>query len=131
MGAFQRRFCLVYTSCRCVFFHLASLQQSLVRFALMLRWFCECSDCISNLRFEMPLLSTLALSMLMFSTLGQHPPTYPGLGGGTRPTPPGHASVVHTFEAVVGSWRSVSAPAVSRVMGGTPERNKNSNFFYR
>ena len=25
------------------------------------------------------------------------------------------ASVVHTFEAVVGSWGSVSAPAVSRV----------------
>ena len=27
--------------------------------------------------------------------------------GGTRPTPPSHASVVHTFEAVAGSWGSV------------------------
>ena len=44
--------------------------------------------------------------------------------GGTRPTPPSLASVVHTFEAVVGSWGSVSAPAVSRVMGGAPERIK-------
>ena len=48
------------------------------------------------------------------------------LGGGTRPTPPSLASVVHTFEAVAGSRGSVSAPAVSRVMGGAPERNKNS-----
>ena len=47
--------------------------------------------------------------------------------GGTRPTPPSLASVVHTFQAVVGSWGSMSAPAVSRVMGGAPERNKNSN----
>ena len=47
-------------------------------------------------------------------------------GGGTRPTPPSLASVVHTFEAVAGSRGSVSAPAVSRVMGGAPERNKNS-----
>ena len=47
-------------------------------------------------------------------------------GGGTRPTPPSFASVVHTFEAVAGSRGSVSAPAVSRVMGGAPERNKNS-----
>ena len=39
---------------------------------------------------------------------------------------PGHASVVHTFEAVAGTWGSVSAPAVSRVMGGAPNRNKNS-----
>ena len=44
-------------------------------------------------------------------------------GGGTRPTPPNFASVVHTFEAVAGSRGSVSAPAV---MGGVPERNKNS-----
>ena len=44
-------------------------------------------------------------------------------GGGTRPTPPSLASVVHTFEAVAGSRGSVSAPAVSRVMGGAPERN--------
>ena len=51
-------------------------------------------------------------------------------GGGTRPTPPSLASVVHTFEAVVGSRGSVSAPAVSRVMGGTPERNKNSKTIY-
>ena len=36
------------------------------------------------------------------------------LEGGTRPTPPSLASVVHTFEAVAGSWRSVSTPAVSR-----------------
>ena len=43
--------------------------------------------------------------------------------------PPSLASVVHTFEAVAGSWESgsvVIAPTVSRVMGGTPERNKNS-----
>ena len=46
--------------------------------------------------------------------------------GATRPTPPSLASVVHMFEAVAGSWESVSAPAVSRVMGGAPERNKNS-----
>ena len=46
------------------------------------------------------------------------------LGGGTRPTPPSLASVVHTFEAVAGSWGSMSAPAVSRVMGGAPERIK-------
>ena len=42
---------------------------------------------------------------------------------------PGHAKVAHTFEAVAGSWVSgsaVNAPAVSRVMGGAPERNKNS-----
>ena len=49
-----------------------------------------------------------------------------GGGGGTRPTPPSLASVVHTFEAVEGSRGSVSAPAVSRVMSGAPERNKNS-----
>ena len=33
--------------------------------------------------------------------------------GGTGPTPPSLASVVHTFEAVAGSWGSVSSPAVS------------------
>ena len=47
------------------------------------------------------------------------------VGGGTRPTPPSLASVVHTSEAVAGSWGSVSDPAVSRVMGGASERNKN------
>ena len=41
--------------------------------------------------------------------------------------PPTLASVVHTFVAVAGSWGSVSAPTVSRVMGGASERNKNSN----
>ena len=53
------------------------------------------------------------------------PPACPGylFGGGTRPTPPSHAPVVHKFEAVAGSWGSVSAPAVN----GVPERNKNSN----
>ena len=42
-------------------------------------------------------------------------PAEPGFlwGGGTRPTPHRLASVVHTFEAVAGSWGSVSAPAVS------------------
>ena len=57
------------------------------------------------------------------------PPACPGylFGGGIRPTPRSLASVVHTFEAVAGSWGSVSAPVVSRVMGGAPERNKNSN----
>ena len=29
-------------------------------------------------------------------------------------------------EAVASSWEAVSAPAVNRVMGGAPERNKNS-----
>ena len=48
-----------------------------------------------------------------------------GGGVGTRPTSPRLTSVVHTFEAVAGSRGSVSAPAVSRVMGGSPERNKN------
>ena len=47
-------------------------------------------------------------------------------GGGIRPTPSSLASVVHTLEAVAGSWGSVSARAVSRVMVGAPERNKNS-----
>ena len=46
--------------------------------------------------------------------------------GGIRLTPPSLASVVHTFEAVAGSRGSVIAPTVSRVMGGAPERNKNS-----
>ena len=45
-------------------------------------------------------------------------------GGGSRPMPPSLASVVHTFEAVAGSWRSVSIPAVGRVMSGAPERKK-------
>ena len=44
-------------------------------------------------------------------------------GGGdpadaTRPMPPSLASVVYTFEALAGSWGSVSAPTVSRIMGG-------------
>ena len=47
-------------------------------------------------------------------------------GGGTRPTPPSLASDVHTFEAVAGSWGSVSASAVSRVMDGAPEQNTKS-----
>ena len=42
----------------------------------------------------------------------------------TRPTQHSLASAVHTFEAV--GWGSVSAPSVCRVMGGDPERNKNS-----
>ena len=48
---------------------------------------------------------------------------------GTRPALSSHASLMHTFEAVAGSRGSgcdVSAPAVSRVMGGAPERNKYS-----
>ena len=45
-------------------------------------------------------------------------------GGGTRPTLPSLASVVHTFEAVAESWVSVSAPAVSRVMSRAPEWKK-------
>ena len=51
------------------------------------------------------------------------------LGGGTRPTPPSLASVVHTFEAVAGSRGSVSAPAVSRVIDGAPERNKKKYIY--
>ena len=35
---------------------------------------------------------------------------------GTQPTPHSLASVVHTFEAVAGSWGSVNAPAVHRVI---------------
>ena len=38
--------------------------------------------------------------------------------GGGPCTPPSLASVVRIIEAVAGSWRSVSAPAVSRVMSG-------------
>ena len=45
-------------------------------------------------------------------------------GWGTRSTPPGLASVVHTFEVISGSWGSVSAPAVSRVMGGAQREIK-------
>ena len=44
-------------------------------------------------------------------------------GGTSRPTPPSPASVMHTFEAVAGSWGLAQR---SRVMGGAPERNKNS-----
>ena len=37
------------------------------------------------------------------------------LGGG----PPGRCHpALHTFEALAGSWGSVSVPAVSRIMGG-------------
>ena len=50
-----------------------------------------------------------------------------GGGGDTRLTPPRLASVMHTLEAVAGSWESVSDRVVGRVMGGAPERNKNSN----
>ena len=50
-----------------------------------------------------------------------HPAAY-----ATRPTPPSLASVAHTFEAAACSRGSMSAPAVSRVMGGAPKRNKNS-----
>ena len=50
-------------------------------------------------------------------------------GRGTRPTPPSLTSVVHTFEAVAGRWGPVSAPAVSRVIGGAPERKKNRILF--
>ena len=50
------------------------------------------------------------------------------LGGAPgRRLPAMHHSVVHTFEAVAGSWGSVSAPAVNRVMGGAQERNRNKN----
>ena len=41
----------------------------------------------------------------------------------------GHTLVVYMFKYVAGSWVSgsaVSGPEVSRVMGGAPERNKNS-----
>ena len=39
-------------------------------------------------------------------------------------------SVVHTLEAVAGSWESVSDPVVGIVMCGAPERNENSNKIY-
>ena len=38
--------------------------------------------------------------------------------------PPSLASVVYTFEALAGSWGSVSTPAVSRIMGGAQSENK-------
>ena len=45
-----------------------------------------------------------------------------GLGGGAH----GHASVIHTCEAAADSLGHGSAPAFGRVIGGAPERNKNS-----
>ena len=70
-------------------------------------------------------------------------PASPGFlfGGGTRPMPPGRchpvdatrpmpssrASVVYTFEALAGSWGSVSAPAASRIMGGAQSETKLQN----
>ena len=46
----------------------------------------------------------------------------------TRPMPPSLAPVVYTFEALVGSWGSVGAPAVSRIMGGAEiEKNCKKN----
>ena len=42
----------------------------------------------------------------------------------TRPMRPSLASVVYTFEALAGSWVSVSAPAVSRIMGGGQSEKK-------
>ena len=41
----------------------------------------------------------------------------------TRPMPPSLA-VVYTFEALAGRWGSVSAPAVSRIMGGAQSETK-------
>ena len=60
-------------------------------------------------------------------------PASPGFlfgGGGhpadaTRPMPSSRASVVYTFEALAGSWGSVSAPAASRIMDGV-QSEKNS-----
>ena len=49
-------------------------------------------------------------------------------GGGNRPMSPSHASVVHTFEAVAGSWGSASAQAVNRVMGGVTEGKKEQQY---
>ena len=74
-------------------------------------------------------LGTLDLNMVLLKpsiSLHRRSQDFVCLGEATRPTPPSHASVVHTFEVVVGSWGSVSVPAVSRVIGGAPERNKNS-----
>ena len=45
-------------------------------------------------------------------------------GGGHPATPPRLASVVQTFEAVASSWGFVSAPVVSRVMGGAQSEIK-------
>ena len=44
-------------------------------------------------------------------------PVYPGFlfGRATRPTPPSLAPVVHTFEAVAGSWRSVSLKYIGMI----------------
>ena len=49
-------------------------------------------------------------------------------GGGTRPTPPSLASVVHTFEAAAGSWRSVSAPAASWVEPQSKKKSTKKTF---
>ena len=42
----------------------------------------------------------------------------------TRSMPPSLASVVYTFEALAGSWGSVSDPAVSRIMDGAQSETK-------
>ena len=44
----------------------------------------------------------------------------------TRPMPPGRCHpALHTFEALAGSWGSVSVPAFSRIMGGAQSEKKN------
>ena len=58
------------------------------------------------MRGTIPFFVLLILSPL----LSNHRPGFLFGGGGTRLTTPSLASVVHTFEAVVGSWGSVSAP---------------------
>ena len=56
-----------------------------------------------------------------------HMPTGTGVArifvwvGGHLADATSHASVAHSFEAVAGSWGSVSAPAVNRVMGRATE----------
>ena len=53
-------------------------------------------------------------------------PAQPGFlfGGGHPADATELASAVHTFEDGAGSWGYVSVPAVGKVMGGAPERNK-------
>ena len=68
----------------------------------------------------------MAILLNCVKSSSHYSPAYPGFlfGGGILPTPPSLTSVVHTFEAVAGRWWPVSALAVSRLIGGAPERKK-------
>ena len=100
---------------------------------------CKMSICSTLL---VPISLALALCQSRFFLLWVHRRSQGFcLGGGTRPMPPGRchptdatrpmppslASVVYTFEALAGSWGSVSAPTVSRIMGGAQSEKKLHN----